>query len=88
MNFNELTLTKLKELAKEKGIKNISKLKKEDLILSLQKAEDPLNISENTKINSNSETQKNFEPIQQEGYRDNGSGRQFRSIACRYRCRG
>ncbi len=74
MNFNELTLTKLKELAKEKGIKNISKLKKEDLILSLQKAEDPLNISENTKINSNSETQKNFEPIQQEGYKLTNEG--------------
>ncbi len=32
MNYEELTLQELKELAKEKGLKNISKLKKEDLI--------------------------------------------------------
>ena len=32
MNFEGLTLTELKDMAKEKGVKNISKLKKEDLI--------------------------------------------------------
>ena len=32
MNYDELSLQELKELAKEKGLKNISKLKKEDLI--------------------------------------------------------
>ena len=31
-NLEELTLTELKEIAKEKEIKNISKLKKEELI--------------------------------------------------------
>ena len=35
MNYEELTLQELKELAKEKGLKNISKLKKEDLIVFL-----------------------------------------------------
>ena len=32
MNYEDLTLQELKDLAKEKGLKNISKLKKEDLI--------------------------------------------------------
>ena len=32
MNYEELTLQELKDLAKEKGLKNISKLKKENLI--------------------------------------------------------
>ena len=32
MNYEDLTLQELKNLAKEKGLKNISKLKKEDLI--------------------------------------------------------
>ena len=32
MNYEELSLQELKDLAKEKGLKNISKLKKEDLI--------------------------------------------------------
>jgi len=32
MELNELAITELKEMAKEKGIKNISKLKKEELI--------------------------------------------------------
>ena len=29
MNFKEMSITELRELAKEQGIKNISKLKKE-----------------------------------------------------------
>lgn len=37
MNFEGLTLTELKDMAKEKGVKNISKLKKEDLIQILSK---------------------------------------------------
>jgi transcription termination factor Rho len=32
MNFEEYTLVELRQLAKEKGIKNVSKLKKEELI--------------------------------------------------------
>ena len=37
MNFEGLTLTELKDIAKEKGVKNISKLKKEDLLEILSK---------------------------------------------------
>ena len=36
LNLNEMTLTELKELAKENNIKNISKLKKEELIIVLK----------------------------------------------------
>ena len=36
-NYNEMTLANLKEIAKEKGIKNISKLKKSELIEELVK---------------------------------------------------
>ena len=46
MNLNEYNLADLKELAKEKGLKNISKLKKEELIDL---------IGENSKENSNNE---------------------------------
>ncbi len=45
MNYESMTLTDLKELAKEKGLKNISKLKKEDLIAFLNE----LCIEEETK---------------------------------------
>lgn len=37
MNFEGLTLMELKDIAKEKGVKNISKLKKEDLLEILSK---------------------------------------------------
>lgn len=36
MNYEELSLQELKDIAKEKGLKNISKLKKEDLISFLK----------------------------------------------------
>ena len=36
LNLEEMTLTELKELAKEKNIKNISKLKKDELIIVLK----------------------------------------------------
>lgn len=39
MNYEELSLQEVKELAKEKGLKNISKLKKEDLINFLNEVE-------------------------------------------------
>ena len=32
MNFNDYTLVELRQLAKENGIKNVSKLKKEELV--------------------------------------------------------
>ena len=39
MNFEGLTLAELKDMAKEKGVKNISKLKKEELIVALSNKE-------------------------------------------------
>ena len=36
MDLNELSLTELREMAKEKGMKNVTKLKKEELINELQ----------------------------------------------------
>ena len=42
MNFEELTLAELKEIAKERKVKNISKLKKEDLIEILSKETDTM----------------------------------------------
>ena len=39
MNFEGLTLAELKDMAKEKGVKNISKLKKEELIEALSNKE-------------------------------------------------
>ena len=40
MDFEKLSLAELKEYAKEKGIKNISKIKKEELIAALKELED------------------------------------------------
>ncbi len=36
MGYEEMSLIELKQLAKEKGVKNISKLRKEEIIISLQ----------------------------------------------------
>ena len=36
MNFNDYTLVELRQLAKENGIKNVSKLKKEELVSLLE----------------------------------------------------
>lgn len=36
MDFENMTLAQLKELAKEKGVKNITKFKKEDIISILK----------------------------------------------------
>lgn len=48
-NIENYTLAELKELAKQKGVKNISKLKKEELILELN------NIEENEETSNSSE---------------------------------
>ena len=52
MNFEGLTLAELKDMAKEKGVKNISKLKKEELItvLSEEKVSESSNDSERYKV--------------------------------------
>lgn len=46
MDFEKLTLTELRELAKNEGIKNISKLKKEELISALQQTKNNSDIKE------------------------------------------
>lgn len=63
MNLEEYTLVELRQLAKEKGIKNVSKLKKEELIellsdIPAQNIENKVEKEEKIQINSN-ETIKN-----------------------------
>ena len=54
MNLNECTLVELRQLAKERGIKNVSKLKKEDLIDILSEEKDKVeNNEQNTNENIN-----------------------------------
>ena len=51
MDFEKCTLVKLRQLAKEKGVKNVSKLKKEDLIDILSDL-NPKEEKENSKVNN------------------------------------
>ena len=62
VNFEQLTLTELKELAKENNIKNISKLKKDELITVLNQI---LGEGTNTEKKEKKETHydKNGDPI-------------------------
>ncbi len=53
MNIEELSLLELKDLAKEKGMKNISKFKKEELIIALNE------LSEDSKIINEETIEKN-----------------------------
>ncbi len=54
MNLNDCTLVELRQLAKERGIKNVSKLKKEDLIDILSEEKDKVeNNEQNTNENIN-----------------------------------
>ena len=54
MNFDELTLSELKEIAKERGIKNISKHSKSELIelLSCENNEFDLSVSDTNESNN------------------------------------
>ena len=71
LNLNELTINELKELAKENNIKNISKLKKEELIHILQlvvKQDNQNNNKSSNEIETESESierqyDENGEPI-------------------------
>ena len=65
MNYEELSLQELKELAKEKGLKNISKLKKEDLINFLNEVEQEQKIEEKTSF---------VEKVTEEGYKLTSEG--------------
>lgn len=57
MNLNECTLVELRQLAKERGIKNVSKLKKEDLIDILSEGKDK---GENNEQNTNENINENI----------------------------
>lgn len=60
MNYNEMSLAQLREIAKEKGIKGAYKLKKSDLIIELDKKDIPENTSE-------ADSSKGIEPPKSEG---------------------
>ena len=72
MNLEDCTLVELRQLAKEKGIKNVSKLKKEDLIVELSKEDNNLQTSEDevAEINEeNEEEEENHDEVRiVEGY--------------------
>ncbi len=69
MNFEGLTLAELKDMAKEKGVKNISKLKKEEIIEALS------GLDENIK---NKETIKNYSNATSSGgYKLTNEGDEF-----------
>ena len=65
MNYEDLSVQELKELAKEKGLKNISKLKKEDLISFLKEVEEEPVEKEKTPF---------VETITEEGYKLTSEG--------------
>ncbi len=65
MNYEELSLQELKDLAKEKGLKNISKLKKEDLINFLTEVEQEQKSEEKTAF---------VETVTEEGYKLTSEG--------------
>lgn len=50
MGYENMSLVELKQLAKEKEIKNISKLRKEEIIIALQNLDDE---SDNINVNDN-----------------------------------
>ena len=60
MNFKDYTLVELRQLAKEKGLKNVSKLKKEELIEFLESKSENINIKEidDSSSSTNSESYK------------------------------
>ena len=61
MNLEDATLVELRQLAKERDIKNVSKLKKEELIEILKNITDKSNeIDENTEKNN---TPRRFYPL-------------------------
>lgn len=60
INLEEKTLNELKDLAKENNIKNISKLKKEDLINVLNEVLNSNNAKDNTDNNENSTINNNI----------------------------
>ena len=74
INLEDKTLAELKELAKENNIKNISKLKKEELVQVLEQVINSETIS-TTEITKKNETNiKEDENNNQEGYKLTNEG--------------
>lgn len=74
MNFESCTLVELRQLAKEKGVKNVSKLKKEELLEIL------CNLEKNTIKTERAnkyETAENIENISSDGYKLTNEGDQI-----------
>ena len=74
MNFNDYTLVELRQLAKENGIKNVSKLKKEELVslLDASNNEDSNKKSINERIvvdTESDEESNNLNDVQHAGYK-------------------
>ena len=74
MNFNDHTLVELRQLAKENGIKNVSKLKKEELVSLLEASnnEDSNKKSINERIvvdTESDEESNNLNDVQHAGYK-------------------
>ena len=65
MNYEELSLQELKEVAKEKGLKNISKLRKEDLINFLKEVGNEEKVEEKSTF---------VETVTEEGYKLTSEG--------------
>ena len=70
-NFEDMTLAQLKDLAKENNVKNISKLKKEDLITVLSQIISSENETINDIVEDNSELEERKEQIERK-YDKNG----------------
>ena len=66
MNFEEMSINDLKQIAKEKGLKNISKLKKSELIEMLQ--------DENTKSEKTENIENIESNVEEEGYKITNEG--------------
>ncbi|MBP3464226.1 MAG: transcription termination factor Rho [Clostridia bacterium] len=62
MNYEDLSLIELREIAKEKEIKNVSKLKKQELIEVLKKSSKSETTINETKVQTNREQEDSYKP--------------------------
>lgn len=74
MDLTECTLVELRELAKERGIKNVSSLKKEELISKLESNDEIVPNENDTNDSTIVSTESNFTPINVDGYQLTSEG--------------
>jgi len=69
--YNNMQLTELRKIAKEKGLKNISKLKKEELIKLLEETEETVVVEEKKEVvtKPKAETSSKQEASEESGYK-------------------